>query len=182
MNTNQINSNVLILLHGLGDTSTNFKQFGLKLSLPQTEILSLEANFEIPLFENGKGWWKSFDKDGNLLSRYNCRVGITNLIDCLTKMFDKYPPERIFVLGFGQGSEILELYLNEHSTIALGGAISISGTRLSHSLTPTLNMNELPRNRNETLLLMKFFSKRLWLRNLALEQMADRVVDIEKLS
>jgi predicted esterase len=52
--------NLLILLHGLGDTDAGFGCFGHALALPQTAVLALRAPLEVPLLGGGM-WFDCFD-------------------------------------------------------------------------------------------------------------------------
>ncbi|CAM9610239.1 unnamed protein product, partial [Phaeothamnion confervicola] len=55
-----VDSNLLILLHGLGDTHENFANLARKMALPQTATLALRAPITLP-FELGYGWYQAFD-------------------------------------------------------------------------------------------------------------------------
>lgn len=59
-----IDSNLLILLHGLGDSNQPFLSLGKKLQgdLPQTAILSLCGGCAIPFMEHSSwGFWDVWD-------------------------------------------------------------------------------------------------------------------------
>jgi len=43
-----VNSNLLILLHGLGDTEKRFADFGKQMALPQTAVVALRAPLPLP--------------------------------------------------------------------------------------------------------------------------------------
>ncbi len=56
-------SNLLILLHGLGDNERSFFTLGQQLqrTLPQTAVLSLRAPMRVPLLEEESySWWETF--------------------------------------------------------------------------------------------------------------------------
>ena len=62
-----VDSNLLILLHGLGDTHVPFESLGRKLAtnLPQTAILSLRGGSPVPFLDvPGWGWWEVWDSLG----------------------------------------------------------------------------------------------------------------------
>ena len=62
-----IDSNLLILLHGLGDTHKPFFSLGKKLQgdLPQTAILSLRGGNAVPFMEQSSwGYWDVWDSLG----------------------------------------------------------------------------------------------------------------------
>ncbi|KAJ3068506.1 hypothetical protein HDU98_008340 [Podochytrium sp. JEL0797] len=62
-----IDTHVLVLFHGVGDTHDNFLRFGQRMALPQTAVLSLGAPCPllegIPLSE-GAAWFAAFDDQG----------------------------------------------------------------------------------------------------------------------
>ena len=64
--------NLLVLLHGLGDTCDNFAAFGRKMELPRTSVLSLHA--PLPLMPGdllpgeGGAWFPAFEPDGSPLA------------------------------------------------------------------------------------------------------------------
>ena len=58
-------TNLLILLHGLGDTAAPFASLAKSLNLPQTATLSLQGPQRVPLLEEeAYQWWPSFDELG----------------------------------------------------------------------------------------------------------------------
>ncbi|KAJ7056994.1 hypothetical protein C8F01DRAFT_1211126 [Mycena amicta] len=64
--------NLLVLLHGLGDTHIPFFKLAKQLKLPQTAVLVLRAPEQIPfLYEEAYAWYPSFDPLGELLPRPN---------------------------------------------------------------------------------------------------------------
>jgi predicted esterase len=118
--------NVLILLHGLGDTAANFIQFGRKLELPQTALAAIEAPFPIPFFE-GTSWWpRPFDMDTGAMRPPNTNdiQSIRNqLFQYITREYIDtrgFEADRIFLLGFSQGGSIA-LDLAIHSPIEFRG-------------------------------------------------------------
>lgn len=171
-------SNLLILLHGLGDTSTNFLRFGRSLNLPQTTVISLEAPLEVPLLE-GYQWYPSFNHLGELIEYDGSLDGLRVLQDAITNGLREYPAERIFILGYGQGVEIIQIYLDSTKT-KFGGIIGISGKKFKNQSSPTLDLEGMPKSLEEGRRLMEFFDKKLYLRNFKLEEMA-RVVHLERI-
>ncbi|KAH6564120.1 hypothetical protein BASA50_003147 [Batrachochytrium salamandrivorans] len=152
-----VNGNLLILLHGLGDTAENFVKFGVKMQLPQTALCAITGPSPIPFFESGTGWYPAFNRmDGTdlALDSSEVRNGIkaTRLLiyEFLTECViasashhpDGWPSERVFLFGFSQGGVMaLDAALMGHqvslklerpvgkqdSPLKLGGVISISG-------------------------------------------------------
>ncbi|KAI0742273.1 hypothetical protein C8Q80DRAFT_1108962 [Daedaleopsis nitida] len=101
--------NLLILLHGLGDTQIPFGKLGRQLHLPQTATLALRAPEQIPfLYEQAYQWYTSFDQLGELIEHPNPTPALelmTKVIDHLTTACG-WPPHRIHFFGFAQGGTV----------------------------------------------------------------------------
>ncbi|KAF9506885.1 hypothetical protein BS47DRAFT_1374025 [Hydnum rufescens UP504] len=110
-----IDENLLILLHGLGDTEIPFAKLGRQLRLPQTATLSLRAPGRIPyLYEDAFQWYESFDQLGELLAHPNPTPAleildriIHYLIELETDNGCGWPLDRIHFFGFGQGGTVV---------------------------------------------------------------------------
>jgi len=150
--------NLLILLHGLGDTHAPFSKLGLSLKLPQTATLALRGSEQIPfLYQQAFQWYTSFDPLGDMIDRPNP----TPALKLLSKLLDhliqhcSWPPSRIHLLGFAQGGSVAAEFglkwwksemkrqvqsSSEGDTAQvirpLGSIVSISGLLLSY---PTLS-------------------------------------------
>ncbi|KAK7461087.1 hypothetical protein VKT23_009016 [Stygiomarasmius scandens] len=103
--------NLLILLHGLGDTHIPFSKLGRQFKLPQTAVLALRAPEQIPfLYEEAYQWYTSFDPLGELISQPNP----TPALDFLTKVINHltdptqcaWPSNKIHFFGFAQGGSV----------------------------------------------------------------------------
>lgn len=145
-NEDGVDENLLILLHGLGDTHTSFANLGKQLKLPQTATLAIRAPEKIPyLYEEAFQWYESFDPLGDLLPNPNP----TPALDLLAKIFNhltndcRWPPARIHVFGFAQGGSVAvefallrwrqQLQRNPDSfTSPLGSVVSVCGPLLSY--------------------------------------------------
>jgi len=104
----KFNNNILVLFHGLGDNPANFINFGKKISLPQTAVVALRAPFPIPYFDEGTGWYPSFDSNGELFTSA-CPLRMQGLLKTreivgrfVDVLVDKYGYEyrQIFFFGF----------------------------------------------------------------------------------
>ncbi|KAJ3985834.1 hypothetical protein F5890DRAFT_1564612 [Lentinula detonsa] len=143
--------NLLVLLHGLGDTHVPFAKLGRQLKLPQTAVLALRAPEKIPfLYEEAYQWYPSFDHLGDLIDRPNP----TPTLDILSKVFShlikdcSWPTDRIHLFGFAQGGSVAlefgikfwrEQRADSESSLpvsSLGSIVSISGPLLSY---PTIS-------------------------------------------
>ncbi|PCH37400.1 hypothetical protein WOLCODRAFT_84130 [Wolfiporia cocos MD-104 SS10] len=145
--------NLLILLHGLGDTHIPFGKLGRSLKLPQTATLALRAPEQIPfLYEQAFQWYTSFDPLGELLDRPNPTPALDLLSRVFTHLVDDcaWPPHRIHLFGFAQGGSVavefglrwwraeLEKQRSEpqHALHPLGSIVTVCGPLLSY---PTLS-------------------------------------------
>ena len=69
--------NLLVLLHGLGDTPANYLTFGTNLQLPSTTVVSLRAPWPLGAggaieaaaagHVEGYQWFPAFEDDGSLI-------------------------------------------------------------------------------------------------------------------
>jgi predicted esterase len=135
--------NVLILLHGLGDTHASFAELGKNLNLPETCAISLQAPNPIPslftgseepafhwgddvLFDEGKG---EIDLDAGF--KTSTKV-IGSVVDVLTSKCG-YPSRNIIFYGFGQGG-MAALAAAAAADVEFGGIVSVGG-RLPSSVS-----------------------------------------------
>ncbi|KAL1974724.1 hypothetical protein VTN31DRAFT_4928 [Thermomyces dupontii] len=119
-------SNILLLLHGLGDTAARFASFGRALNLPETVCVTVQAPNALPLgITDGDAFhWGDdlvFDSDGSLAmdaggTNNNSTDGQRGKgFDKATKLLTRdvildtlvercgYRLREIMILGFGQG-------------------------------------------------------------------------------
>ena len=134
------NTNLLILLHGTGDTHRPFAQLATTMELPQTCSLAIHAvEFETLPMGLGHSWFQEMDyATGSPLHRedprrqaslYQAAEKLCELVEVLTK--DWIVPERIFFLGFGAGAtaamETAKMWCHRDNRPKLGGAICVAG-------------------------------------------------------
>ncbi|THU80320.1 hypothetical protein K435DRAFT_832004 [Dendrothele bispora CBS 962.96] len=103
--------NLLILLHGLGDTHIPFSKLGKQFKLPQTAVLAIRAPEQIPyLYTESYQWYPSFSPLGDLLTDPNPTPALTLLstvLDHLTSPQEcAWPLDRIHLFGFAQGGSV----------------------------------------------------------------------------
>ncbi|KAI8329145.1 Alpha/Beta hydrolase protein [Chlamydoabsidia padenii] len=132
-----VDTNLLVLLHGLGDTLQPFASLGQKLELPQTATIAVQAPEPIP-FLDGEcfQWFPSFNPltGEELLSGHpEQRKGLLTTRKLLEELIHhvmdhcQYEASHIFLFGFSQGGTVALDQLLEGNIRNLGGAISISG-------------------------------------------------------
>ena len=139
----KINTNLMIFLHGAGDTHKPFDALGKKMSLPQTALLSISASscgddtfIHIP-FGLGHTWFEEMDlSTGNDLSENHPRrlstlnAAVTKINEIIEALTESWIPERIFLFGFSAGACLAMetcLYRMTNRKRPLGGAICIAG-------------------------------------------------------
>lgn len=113
-----IDSNLIVFLHGLGDTSEPFFKLGRQFqqTIPQTAVLSVQGTKRIPILpEEAWCYWDVIDQLGGPVSSENPSKfleAFQSLLDELTGTCG-WPTEAIHLFGFAHGA-----------TAALEGAIA----------------------------------------------------------
>ncbi|MCJ1294627.1 hypothetical protein MMC34_006185 [Xylographa carneopallida] len=200
--------NVLILLHGLGDTNRSFSNLGKQLALPETVCISLQGPTPLPFDLGGFHWGDDIIFD-QATGQMELDTGFSKITRILTSVIEAlvekcgYQPREIILFGFGQGG-MAALATAASFDAELGGIVSIGGplpssivpgsASPSKSRTPVLILggssrtlitpdaisrlgakfqyvdckkwpdkvaDGMPRNRDEMLPIMQFFSRRL---------------------
>ncbi|KAL2623479.1 hypothetical protein R1flu_003684 [Riccia fluitans] len=134
-----VDENLLILLHGRGDTHTNFVSFAEKLNLPQCAYLALSGPIRLPeSVVTGRLWLRVYDYDNDWAelrrgdaeraeSLKTTQILLEDVIQVMCKGCG-WRRSRIFLLGYGDGGMVaLELAMGSCGQNRLGGVISISG-------------------------------------------------------
>ena len=199
--------NVLILLHGLGDTNSSFTHLGRQVALPETACISLRGPTPLPFDLGGFHWGDDIIFD-QATGQMDLDTGFSKITRILTSVIEVlvekcgYQAREIILFGFGQGG-MAALATAASYDAELGGIVSIGGplpssitasSTSSKSKTPVLTLggssktlitpaaisslrakfqyvdykkwpnkvaDGMPRNRDEMLPIMQFFSRRL---------------------
>jgi predicted esterase len=131
--------NILLLLHGLGDTETPFTNLGKALNLPYTACISIRAPSPVPALFTGSDA-PSFHWGDDILfdqssGEIDLDAGFTKAWTVLWEqiingvLFEKchYEPRDVMILGFGQGAMVaLQLAASKPET-EFGGVVAIGG-------------------------------------------------------
>ncbi|KAH9808881.1 Phospholipase/Carboxylesterase [Melampsora americana] len=159
-----IDSNLIIMFHGLGDTPKPFTNLAKTLKLPQTAFLIIRAFERVPLLEEEAfQWWDSFDPlTGDPVTNPNPSKSLSRLNAVLDHLLSNkigWHASTIHLFGFAQGGSCAaELLVNRTRKVEapngsnqltrpdLGSLVTISGPLLSlptispetRSQTPTL--------------------------------------------
>ncbi|MCJ1357468.1 MAG: hypothetical protein MMC33_007464 [Icmadophila ericetorum] len=143
--------NVLIFLHGLGDTHLSFTSFARALSLPETVCISLQGLSPLPFDLGGFHWGDDIIFD-NSSGEMEFDTGFSRSTKAINKevirkvLVDKcgYQSREIMLFGFGQGGmaalAAIAAYEEELSGgISIGGPIPSSiSSRTTKNGTPIL--------------------------------------------
>ena len=125
--------NILLLLHGLGDTNTSFTNLARQLSLPETACISIQAPTPLPFDLGGFHWGDdiTFDSSQATMDYDTGFSKSSNIIseDIITNILVQkccYKPRNILLFGFGQGAmAAIAAAISLESE--LGGIVSIGG-------------------------------------------------------
>lgn len=125
--------NVLILLHGLGDSNKSFTTLASQLSLPETACISLQAPTPLP-FEIGGFHWGDDIVFDQATGRMDLDTGFEKAGRTITEEVIKkaliekcgYQLREILLFGFGQGG-MAALAASALMAEELGGVISVGG-------------------------------------------------------
>jgi predicted esterase len=107
------NENLLLLLHGRGDSAAPFARFASALHLPQTATLALDGTLELAHCSGGRGWWLAYDEDGEelapdhpevLSSRRHSLAALEAALDALSVA--GWPRHRVHLFGFSDGGSV----------------------------------------------------------------------------
>ncbi|KAL8808794.1 MAG: hypothetical protein Q9200_004009 [Gallowayella weberi] len=139
--------NVLVLLHGLGDTKEPFTTLAKQLSLPETACIVLQAPSPLPFDLGGFHWGDDitfnqslgtmdydtgFEKSNSILKADMIEETLLNRCG--------YKPRNILLFGFGQGGMAAIAAASAFKS-ELGGIVSVGGP-LPSSLPGTLSSEE----------------------------------------
>ncbi|KIW54228.1 hypothetical protein PV05_06599 [Exophiala xenobiotica] len=161
---NNMPTNIILFLPGLGDNAINFSSFPRAMNLPDALTITLNPPFPLP-FPLGHGpgdgdsrsWSEDLhidtatgtldtDPDSSSISRAVQMVAHDVIHDILITRFT-YRPDHIHLFGFGQGASValsVPLHSSLHSQ-SLGSAMAIGGSLpLSTSTPNTKNKNRAP--------------------------------------
>ncbi|KAG0652211.1 putative hydrolase, partial [Hyphodiscus hymeniophilus] len=126
--------NILILLHGLGDTNTSFTTLGRNLNLPQTASLSLQAPNPIPAIFTGSDAPSFHWGDDVLIDEQRGEieldagfVGSTKLLGSVVEALTsrcQYPLRSIMFLGYGQGGMVALSFIKSYTPSSLASSSS----------------------------------------------------------
>lgn len=144
-----VDSNLLILLHGLGDRAAPFLQLGksLQRTLPQTAVLSVQGLKRVPLLEEEAWmWWDTFDMLGELIPNPDPTPAIgvlQHLLHYLCAPEEQggcaWKAENIHLFGFGQGGSLVLETAVARRPEPLGSVVSVNGPLLSFpTFSPSL--------------------------------------------
>ncbi|KAJ4411399.1 hypothetical protein N0V91_001183 [Didymella pomorum] len=143
-------TNILVLLHGLGDTNASFTRLGQQLNLPETACIAVQAPAPLPFDLGGFHWGDDmiFDQNTGEMDMDTGFKASTRLV--LDKVVREglvgkcgYKPREIVIFGFGQGGMVGLQAAVELEGEELGGVVSIGG-RLPSSVSLKTRKSRTP--------------------------------------
>ncbi|TVY22877.1 putative hydrolase [Lachnellula hyalina] len=188
--------NILILLHGLGDTHTSFTTLGKSLNLPETVTISLRAPNPIPpiftgsstpsfhwgddiLFDESKG---TIDPDGGFTTTRKV------LLDLIIKdvLIEKchYPPRNILFYGYGQGgmaalTVAASVASGDGEELEFGGVVSVGGRLPASTSSSTAGSGQGKKGKCKTPVLLCGGSRSREVTRQAVDALKERFKDVE---
>ncbi|KAF2731707.1 alpha/beta-hydrolase [Polyplosphaeria fusca] len=127
-------TNVLVLLHGLGDTNASFTKLGQQMNLSETVCISVQAPNPLPFDLGGFHWGDDLQFDSNTGEmdvdtgfKTATRIVLENVIREGLIQKCGYRAREILIFGFAQGGMVTLQVAAEHEGEELGGVISIGG-------------------------------------------------------
>ncbi|OCK76388.1 phospholipase/Carboxylesterase superfamily protein [Lepidopterella palustris CBS 459.81] len=173
-------TNVLILLHGLGDTNASFTTLGQRLNLPETACISIQAPNPLPFDLGGFHWGDDivFDQASGEMDvdtgfKSSTRLVLENVIRKGLVEKCGYKPREIIMFGFGQGGMVGLQVATEFDGEELGGVISIGGV-----VPSTLPLKALS-NKSRTPVIVCKGSKNSIVTQSAISRMKDAFESVE---
>lgn len=124
-------TNILILLHGLGDLHHAFTKLGTELALPETAVLSIQAPNKLPIEMEAFHWGDDviFDNStGGLDSDAGFKKSrglLTTIVDELLVGKCGWQKKGVFFFGYGQGGMTALDYVLSNAGDEYGGVISV---------------------------------------------------------
>lgn len=127
-------SNVLVLLHGLGDSAENFGIFGQRLNLPETVSMAVQAPTPLPFDLQGFHWGDDIIFDQNT-GHMDMDTGFEKATKFVREtiiervLIEKcgFAARQIHLFGYGQGGMVALNTVHALTAVELGGVISIGG-------------------------------------------------------
>lgn len=129
--------NLLIFLHGRGDSHEGFARLGEQMALPQTAVLSLRAPRKLP-FGLGSTWIDDLDANGDVIppdsphkqrsdSLQSARNYLWSFLEVLHDEYE-WSYSRLFVFAFSQGACVaFHLTMTLPRDVRLGGVVLVAG-------------------------------------------------------
>ncbi|KAL1593859.1 hypothetical protein SLS60_010592 [Paraconiothyrium brasiliense] len=143
-------TNVLVLLHGLGDTHDAFTKLGTQLNLPETACISIRAPKPLPFDLDGFHWGDDMVFDQHT-GEMDMDTGFKESTQILEKAIKTgliakcgYTAREIILFGFAQGG-MVALQVAASLDEELGGVVSVGGgLSLSAPLNAVGKKNRTP--------------------------------------
>ena len=127
-------SNVLILLHGIGDSNVPFANLASQMKLPETACIALRAPAPLPFDLGGFHWGDDIQFDEGMGLKMDADAGFEKAYKIVVEDVIRhgliakcgFRPKEVHLFGFGQGGMVA---LGSAKRLEeLGGVVSIGGS------------------------------------------------------
>ncbi|KAG0644570.1 Alpha/Beta hydrolase protein [Tuber brumale] len=124
-------TNILILMHGLGDLHNSFATLGTQLALPETAVLAIQAPNSLPIPEEAYHWGDDVIFD-NSTGGLDSDAGFTRTRALLAGIVDDalvgrcgWRTRGIFFFGYAQGGLAALDFVLSRPGVEFGGVVSV---------------------------------------------------------
>eukprot|EP00049_Salpingoeca_infusionum_P026921 m.28965 g.28965 ORF g.28965 m.28965 type:complete len:403 (+) comp9099_c0_seq1:1527-2735(+) len=137
--------NVMIMVHGVGDSGPAFSKLAVGMQIPMLECVSVTGPFQLPL-AMGNAWYDAFLDDGEQLTAETAGTRRIKGLDVSTKhlchLMDTlvkhgWNPHGIFLMGHGQGAVVALDAAMTWSNGKVGGVMCLGGGVYLEELRPS---------------------------------------------
>jgi len=124
-------TNILILMHGLGDLHNSFTNLGTQLALPETAVLAIQAPNSLPIPEEAYHWGDDviFDNSSGGLDSdagfKKTRALLAGIVDDALVGRCGWRTRGIFFFGYAQGGMAALDFVLSRPGVEFGGVVSV---------------------------------------------------------
>jgi len=141
-----VSTNLLVLLHGLGDSPAPYAALAMRLALPQTAYLVLPGPLSVPETQGGRAWFEAHDEETweeiqPTPGEHRRTQSLGHSVDLVCTLLASlagaglWGPRACHLLGFSQGATAaLHIHARHRGLQRLGGCVAVSGALLEEWL------------------------------------------------
>ncbi|DBB02306.1 TPA: hypothetical protein ACH3X3_011319 [Trebouxia sp. C0006] len=145
-----VDENLLILLHGYGDTPEPYAKLARQMALPQTACLALPGPIgRVPGTPNGRAWYSEEDEDKSPTGGNSSSNSVTSTFQWLQQVLaglqgsNGWQASHTHLFGFSQGgSAALHLALHCRGEAKLGSCVAVAAALLPQQLKGLIELQQ----------------------------------------